>query len=440
MSRGAPSAPVPDARAFAIETIHAVIRKRQALDALLDRLAGDGGFAALSPPDRGLTRAIATSALRGLGIIRAALSARMAGGMPADAGPLEPALIAGVAQLLFLNVPDHAAVHATVERIKADRHGRRYAPLANAVLRAIARDKAAILAGADPLADNTPGWLAERWTRTYGEETARAIACAHLDEPPLDLTVKTDAAGWADRLGGVLLPTGSVRLRNAGSITALPGFEDGAWWVQDMAAALPARILAPKPGERVLDLCAAPGGKTAQLVAAGAQVVAVDRSAPRLRRLTANLDRLGLTAEVQAADGLTFSADPFDAVLLDAPCSATGTLRRHPDTAWNRTLADLASLVDLQARLLDSAWRLTGRGGRLVYATCSLEPEEGERQVAAFLARTPDAALIPINAAMIGNCAELIDPAGFLRVLPSQFASLGGCDGFFAALIVKSRP
>lgn len=436
--QSAHATPSRDARDFAVEVIRDVVWRRLALDERLERLSGDAAYRALSPSDRGLTRAIATVSLRWLGAIRHLLASRMKQGMPSNAGPLEPVLISAVAQILVLDVPDYAAVDTAIACLRRDRRGERYTGLANAVLRGIARERAAILAEIDPLNVNTPAWLAERWRSAYGEDTARALAAAHMAEPPLDLSVRSDPAGWATRLGAVLLPTGTVRLAGAGSVTALPGFEEGAWWVQDCAAALPARLLAAQPGERVLDLCAAPGGKTAQIAATGAQVVAVDRSAPRMGRLKENLARLALSAECHVAAAETFSAPPFDRVLLDAPCSATGTIRRHPDVAWNKTLADVVTLTDLQRRLLDRAWILLRPGGTLVYATCSLEPEEGERQIATFRARMPDARLLPVTADEVGGLAELVSAEGYLRTLPCHIAGQGGCDGFFAARLMKS--
>ena len=440
MTAPAPTDTLPsrDARDFALEVIRDVVGRRLALDERLERLGGDAEYRSLSASDRGLTRAIATVAVRWLGIIRHALAARLKQGLPANAGPLETVLIAAVAQILVLDVPDYAAVDTAVSRLRRDRRGERYASLANAVLRAIARDRASILAESDPLAVNTPAWLAERWRNAHGEATARAIAAAHLAEPPLDLTIRSDPEHWAGRLSGDLLANGTIRLARAGAVTALPGFEEGAWWVQDCAASLPAKLLDPQQGERVLDLCAAPGGKTAQLAASGAKVTAVDRSAPRMKRLQENLTRLRLSAELHVADALEYSADPFDRILLDAPCSATGTIRRHPDVAWNKTLADIAALADLQHRLLDHAWSLLRPGGTFVYATCSLEPEEGERQIAAFLRRTPDARLSTVTPAEIGGFGEMIDAEGCLRTLPSHLAGRGGCDGFFAARLVKA--
>ena len=224
---------------------------------------------------------------------------------------------------------------------------------------------------------------------TYGEETARAIAIAHGHEPPLDLTVKSEAESWAQRLRGRVMPTGTVRTVTQGHVALLPGYHEGAWWVQDAAAALPARLFGDVAGKQVADLCAAPGGKTAQLAQAGARVTAVDRSANRLVRVRENLARLGLAAEMIAADVTEWQAGPFDAVLVDAPCSSTGTIRRHPDVGWLKTEADIAQLVGLQHRLLDRAAALTKPGGTIVYCVCSLEPEEGEQQIDALLAREP---------------------------------------------------
>jgi 16S rRNA (cytosine967-C5)-methyltransferase len=316
-----------------------------------------------------------------------------------------------------------------------------YAGLANAVLRRVAREGHDLAAAIDETRLNTPKWLWLQWVAHYGEDLTRAIGAAHLGEAPLDISLKPDAdrAEWAARLGAEILPTGSLRRLGGGAIHELDGFEQGVWWVQDAAAALPVTLLGDVAGKTVLDLCAAPGGKTAQLAAAGANVTAIDRSARRLRRVRENLARLGLDAVIQDADAIQWRPEsPADAVLLDAPCSATGTIRRHPDVAWAKTLADVATLAALQQRLLDHAFGLLAPGGRLVYATCSLEREEGEAQIAGFLARTPAARLEPINPAEIGGMAEMITPEGFLRALPGHLAGQGGADGFFAARLVKA--
>ncbi|TGE02620.1 RsmB/NOP family class I SAM-dependent RNA methyltransferase [Methylobacterium nonmethylotrophicum] len=435
------------ARRLAWETVADLLGKNRGT-ALEDAMEPAADRAALPPQDAGLARAIATTTFRHLGVIRHALHHRLARGLPEDQPGLVALLATGAAQILYLNVQDHAAVDLAVRLAKAEPGLQHLAGLANAVLRRIARERDAIRreGDAEPLRLNTPDWLARRWTAAYGEETARAIAAAHVRGAGLDLTLRPGAP-LPEGLAGRHLPGGlSLRLDDARTpVPDLPGFADGAWWVQDAAAALPAHLLAVRTGERVADLCAAPGGKTAQLAAAGAQVLAVDRSAARLRRLEANLARLGLSAEVRAADALTLPEEyGFDAVLLDAPCSATGTVRRHPDVAWSKRESDLPRLTALQARLLDKAARLVRPGGRLVYCTCSLEPEEGEAQVAAFLARHPDFARRAVAPGEVGDAA-LVTAAGDLRTLPSHWpgeggaspGERGGLDGFYAARLER---
>ncbi len=429
------------ARVAASRALAEVLTASRPLD---ERLAADspqqrGG---LDARDRALARSIAIVSLRRLGTIRKALARRLEKGLPKRGGALEWTLIAAAAQILFLDIPDHAAVDLAVKAARAEPASAPFAALANAVLRAIARDREEILGGSDPLEDDTPAWLAQRWRSTYGESVARAIALAHRSEPTLDLSVKNDPALWAEKLGGLVLPTGSVRLDTHAPIAELEGYADGEWWVQDAAAALPARLLRPAPGMRIVDLCAAPGGKAAELAAAGADVMAVDRSAERLKLLAANFARLRLNSEVVVADALAFEAPPFDAVLLDAPCSATGTIRRHPDVAWIKRSGDLAPLVKLQAELLDRAIALARPGGAIVYCVCSLEPEEGEAQIAAVLRRNPDVQRLAVAADEIGGLAECLTPSGDLRTLPCHLwgenPRRSGLDGFFAARLVKA--
>ena len=427
------------ARLVAHAAVSALLGASRAL-ALDDALAQAARTTPLDPGEAALARAIATTGFRRLGYLRVALGARMTQGLPEDQPRLVALLVTGAAQILDLAVADHAAVDLAVRVAKADPDLRHLSGLVNAVLRRVSREADAIRAGeTDPLGINTPAWLADRWRAAYGEEGARAIAAAHLAGAAVDLTVREDPAAWAERLGGVALPLGSVRLAEVrASVHELPGYDEGGWWVQDAAATLPARLLAPAAGERVADLCAAPGGKTAQLAASGARVTAVDRSGARLERLARNLARLRLDVEVRTADVLDLPAETvFDAVLLDAPCSATGTIRRHPDVAWTKTEADVARLAGFQRRLLDKAASLVAPGGRLVYCTCSLEPEEGEAQVAAFLARTPAFERVPVALDEVGGLAEVIDRSGDLRTLPFHLADSaarrGGLDGFFAS-------
>jgi 16S rRNA (cytosine967-C5)-methyltransferase len=338
------------------------------------------------------------------------------------------------AQLLFMEVPDHAAVSLAMAAIVSDRHATRYKALANAVLRRIARERVALLANLDPTVD-TPAWLLARWTAARGAETARRIAEAHHVEPGLDVTAKADPQTWASRLEGVVLPTGTIRTLAAGPVTALAGFTEGAWWVQDAAASLPGRLFGSIAGLRVADLCAAPGGKTAQLAHAGAHGVAVDAAPDRLRRLHGTLDRLHLTAEVVQADVLDWQpGEAFDAILLDAPCTATGTIRRHPDIPYLKRPSDIGALAAIQSRLIARAVSLLKPGGTLVYATCSLEPEEGEAHVEPTLARLP-VTLAPVSPAELPGLAGAIMANGTVRTLPFSLAAasprLSGLDAFF---------
>jgi 16S rRNA (cytosine967-C5)-methyltransferase len=363
--------------------------------------------------------------------------------MPERSGTLYPILLSAAAQLIYLETPAHAAIDLAVTLAQYDPKAKRYDKLVNAVLRKVASEGEAIAARLDATRVNTPDWLWLRWASYWGAERAHAIAAAHLVEPPLDLTVKSDPALWAERLSGRVLPTGSVRLLPKGRIEDLPGFAEGAWWVQDVAASLPARLLGDVAGKRVADLCAAPGGKTAQLALAGASVVAVDSSKTRLKLLGENLKRLGLEAETVHADAAAWRPGaPFDAVLLDAPCSSTGTIRRHPDIPYLKSPKDIEALAALQARLLDNAATRVKPGGKLVYSTCSLEPEEGEAQIAAFLVRNGAFSLAPIAPEEVFGQAGWIEPSGCLRTFPYELGldtpEWSGMDGFFATGLVHT--
>ncbi len=428
------------AREAAARAFERTLSARVQLDDALDR---EVAAQALEGRDAGLARAIAITAFRHLGTISRALEARLAQGAASLPRPVQAILATGAAQVLFLDAADHAAVDVAVQLTKRQPLGMRFAGLTNAVLRGMARDRAAILAGVDRLRHDTPPWLAESWTQAYGPEAAAAIAALNGEEIALDVTVRDDPDGWAERLQGVLLPTGSIRLPHRRPVETLPGYGEGAWWVQDAASAVPARLLGARPGERVADLCAAPGGKTAQLAAAGAAVTAVDRSGPRLATLRANLSRLSLTADVVTDDAAAFKAEPFDAILLDAPCTATGTIRRHPDIAWTKTPEDEAKLSRLQERLLDHALTLLKPGGRLVYCTCSLQPAEGERQVEALLARRADVRRMPVSPEETG-VPESVTADGDFRALPHQLrvdaqdVRMSGWGGFYAARLVRT--
>jgi 16S rRNA (cytosine967-C5)-methyltransferase len=419
------------ARRLASHLLKAVLRNRQPFDEAFAASSAKAAFSGLAFRDRAFARAIAATGLRRLGQIEDMLGRFLERPLPADAFEARFILTAGAAQLAFMEVAPHAAIGLAVEQAKAARAAWRLSGLVNAVLRRVNTNKAAILAEHDAARLNTPAWLWRRWVRHYGENTTSRIAAAHLQEPPLDLSVKLDAAAWAARLSGSFLPWGTVRLFAKGRIEDLDGYDEGAWWVQDAAAALPALLLGDVKGLRVADLCAAPGGKTAQLAAHGALVTAVDISGPRLRRLQDNLARLDLRAETAQANVSEWTPpEPFDAVLLDAPCSATGTIRRNPDIAYLKSGADIAALARVQAKLLKHALSLLKPGGQLVYATCSLEPEEGEKQIQALLAERSDIAVMPIKADELGVPPEAITPHGMLRTLPFH---AGGMDGFFAA-------
>ena len=437
------SSPGLAARRAAADIVSGVLRRKRPLDELLE--ASDLGE--LPERDRALVRTIVATVLRRLGTLRHLLTARLERGMPTDAQQIEAILLIGAAQILFLDVPDHAAVDLSVRLVQADHQASHYSGLVNAVLRRLARDGKGQIAPLDTVMLDTPEWLMQRWIAHYGEETARAIAAAHTREPALDLTVKSDPESWAEKLKGRVLPTGTVRTTASGPVAQLDGFDGGEWWVQDAAAALPARLLCNALGDvrgkSIADLCAAPGGKTAQLAQAGARVTAVDRSASRLKRLRENLTRLKLEAEVVQADAAQWQGGPFDAVLIDAPCSSTGTIRRHPDIPWLKTEADITKLAALQSRLLDHAATLLKPDGVLVYCTCSLEADEGEQQIAALLARNPGLRRRPIEAGEAGVPAEFLTPDGDLRTLPSHWPDseprMGGIDGFYAARILRPK-
>ena len=432
-------APGLAARRIALDILDGVLRRHRPLDEQLDDRAAHPDFAALAHRDRALVRALATVVLRRLGTLRHLLGHWLK--LPADAPRVETALLLGAAQILWLEVPDHAAVDLAVRLVQAERRAARYAGLVNAVLRRVAREGTQFLAAVDTIALDTPEWLMARWVQTYGAETARAIAVANGQEPALDLTVKNDPEHWARALGGRMLLTGSVRAIVHGPISQLPGYDEGAWWVQDAAAALPAKLFRDLRGRSVADLCAAPGGKTAQLAAAGARVTAVDRAPARLERLRGNLQRLHLTAETVAADVIQWRAGPFDAVLLDAPCSSTGTIRRHPDVAWLKRAPDIAALAALQRRLVAQASELTKPDGVLVYCTCSLEPEEGIEVIRHLLAHNPNLRRQPISAGEIHGCSEWLTADGDLRTLPCHLPNpdsrMGGLDGFYAARLQR---
>jgi 16S rRNA (cytosine967-C5)-methyltransferase len=433
------------AREAALDIITSALEKRSGLDEALAR----PGLGALAPRDRAFARLLAMTVLRQLGALDKILDSRLRKPPPETVKTL---LRLGLAQILWLGTPAFAAVSTTLALAETRKDGRPFKALINGVLRGLLRDPAP-----EPRPEDlAPDWLLARWSATYGRGPALQIAAMIAQEPATDLTLR-DAATASDLIAALstepgeasaieaepdapapvpstatLLDGGSVRVRRRGDVAEWPGFAQGQWWVQDAAAAIPARLFDLKPGDTVLDLCAAPGGKTLQLAAMGAKVTALDRSEARLKRLDANLVRTGLSAEIVTAEAVAWGDErPFDAILIDAPCSATGTFRRQPDVLWAARPADIATLAALQSKLLDAAARRLRPGGTLIYCVCSLEHEEGEAQARAFLRRRPDFATVPIKAGEGGAPAASVIDRGWLRILPHHIE--GGLDGFFIA-------
>ncbi len=397
---------------------------RAAAAALLDAVLGEGRMLSelpdaegLAPGDRARARRLAEEVLR-----RVEPVDRLLGGLMRKAPPLPVLNLLRLAVVeMALGAAPHGAVNAAVALVRRGKRTQHLAGLANAVLRAVPANP---VLGVQKL----PRWMRQPMVHQWGREVVAAIEAVQALTPPLDLTVRPGA----EAPEGEALPTGSLRLAAPGQVSGLPGYAAGGWWVQDAAAALAVRLLAPQPGERVLDLCAAPGGKTMQLAAAGARVTALDISPARMARVRENLARTGLAAETVLADALDWQPEaPFDAVLLDAPCSATGTVRRHPDLPFVKDGSELPGLVELQAQMLDRALTMLRPGGRLVFATCSLLPEEGEGQVAAALARHPG--LTVERAEIPGVEPGWWTEGGGLRLRPDHWAEKGGMDGFFIA-------
>jgi 16S rRNA (cytosine967-C5)-methyltransferase len=420
--------PADPARKAALDVLTAALTRKAGLETALEGPALNG----LSPQDRGFARALVMASLRQLGPIDRMLDPCLQREPPEAVRMI---LRLGAAQLFHLDTPAYAAVDSSVALTQTQPATRPFKALVNAVLRRLGREGPR---PAEP-ADFAPPWVFARWRAAFGDEAAKAIAAQIGEEPGTDVTLRdpADAPALAEALEATLLPSGTLRRAGRGRIEEWPGFEDGRWWVQDAAAAIPARLLAARPGETVLDLCAAPGGKALQLAAAGASVTAIDRSGQRLGRLTDGLARTGLEAEVVTADAETWS-DPrqFDAVLLDAPCSATGTFRRNPDVLWTLRPPDIAKVAAVQTRLLDAAARRVKPGGRLVYSVCSLESEEGEAQARAFLKRHPEFSTLPAMPGEGGAPAQCVTKEGWLRLLPHQLD--GGMDGFFVARLACS--
>jgi 16S rRNA (cytosine967-C5)-methyltransferase len=427
------------ARTIALNLFQEVQTERLSLD---DVISNSTVYKQLDARDRGFVRHLLASTLRHLGQIDMLIKHCVKRPLPRSAAAARAILRLGITQIVILKTPPHAVVDTAVRLcVQSRQPGQK--GLVNAVLRRLSREGPDLFEAQDAARLNTPNWLWESWSATYGEEACRRIALGHLREPPLDLTIKQDAAVWAEKLGGVVLAENTVRLESSKDVPTLPGFKEGAWWVQDVAASMPARILLSALGDDLknktcLDLCAAPGGKTAQLAAAGLRVIAVDRSSRRLSRLRENLQRLGLKGEIVCADVADWRpAAPVQAILLDAPCSATGTIRRHPDIPSNKNPKEITRLSAIQSQLLSAAADMLVPGGILVYSVCSLQPEEGLDIVEKCLAGRDDLSRETINVSDTGLPSDTITPLGDMRTLPSHFADQGGMDGFYIAKLKR---
>lgn len=428
--------PALTARLVAFDVITDVLHKRLPLDGSFESMAQRRKLAG---KDRAYAEFIVRTVLKRRGQIDALINHCMTSRLPRKAMPVMDVLRVGIAQLLFSATAQHAAVSTTVDLCR-EINQQPFAKLVNAIMRRLQREADTLMADQDAATLNTPDWLWNSWHKAYGGGTARAIAEAHAETPPTDFSVKAGLETWAEKLGGSVILNGSIRLKDAENIRNLPGYDDGAWWVQDAAAHLPTTLLGDIAGKTVFDLCAAPGGKTMALAAMGAHVTAVDISERRLERLRENLTRVGLKADVLIQDVRKWTPDELaDIVVLDAPCSSTGTARRHPDILYSKSPEDIYKLALVQDELLDAAAKLVKPGGMLMYITCSLQPEEGPDRVGAFLVRHDAFTTKPISPEELPGLPEAIDRQKNLRTLPSMLAENGGIDGFFAARLQKSE-
>lgn len=428
-----------NSRLVALDILANVLDRKQSLDNTLDT---HQGFQTLPVREKAFVRMMTTTTIRRLGQIDNLIQRAQDRPDARRATTVTNILRLGTAQMFFMVVPDHATVDTSVQL--ADKLGHeRQKDFVNALLRKLTREGAKWVKGQDPARLNTPAWLFEIWVQDYGLETALEIATANLSEAPLDISVKKseDKSYFGSVLKATELTTGTLRRLMGGNVRDLEGFDDGRWWVQDAAAALAAHLLEVKQSDRIADLCAAPGGKTLQLASAGARVIALDRSAKRLKRLEENLLRMGLRdqVEIEVADATVWHPKkPVSKILLDAPCSATGTIRRNPDIPHLKTIDDIQNLTLIQYRLLEHSAKILASGGMLVYCTCSLQHDEGERQIERFLQAHPEFSRRAVHPDEIGGHKELINPHGDLRILPTHLSAQGGMDGFFISRLMKA--
>ncbi|MEM7619835.1 MAG: RsmB/NOP family class I SAM-dependent RNA methyltransferase [Pseudomonadota bacterium] len=434
------------ARKQAVDILYSVLQKKEPLDTALEQVYATQDKVNVPSRDQAFVRAIVSAALRHKIQIEAIIAQFLAKPLPRKCGYLREIFLSAGAQLLFLGTPPHAVIDLSVRLCKRHNATQRFAKLTNAVLRRVSEQ------GQDKLADQNNidlyqhSWMFQHWQNTYGVDTALKIAHAHTIEPALDLAFKPDhqdeAQSLATQLDGALLPTGQIRLKTGGRVEEIPSYDDGVWWVQDMAAYLPVILLGDVKDQEVADLCAAPGGKTAQLCALGAKVTAVEASKKRIKRLKQNMSRLRFHPNIAHANVLEWQPkQKFDAVLLDAPCSATGTIRRHPDIPYLKSEQDIQELCALQKNLLKAALDFLKPGGTLVYCTCSLEPEEGLHLIQEVLKSGPNLILNPITAEKDLYGYENWIEQGSLRTFPFSFQHdderFSGMDGFFAARLIK---
>ena len=434
-----------ESRLLAIEILTAVLVNRRGLDDALEQAYSQDRFKALEPRDRGFGRLLAVTVLRNKNNLQAIVDGLLDRPLKASASRANLILLLGAAQLLQLSAPAHAVIDTAVNLCRQHRSTGGFDRLTNAVLRRVDKQETRDRYQTIGATENYPAWMIERWRRAYGSDKVGQIASACLTEAPLDISVKSDPQAWAEKLGGIVTANDSVRRRNDGRIEDLSGYDEGSWWVQDAGAAIPVQLLGNIKGWKIADICAAPGGKTAQLAARGADVVAIDLSQERLRRVEANLIRLQLSADLRTADATDWSNDAagmeFDAVLVDAPCTASGTIRRHPDILHLKQADDVRKLAKTQSQILANAAGLVRSGGTLVYCTCSLEPEECEVQVEEFLAQNSSFVRSPVQAIEFDGLEEFITQAGDIRTLPFHWSDyedgLRGIDGFYASRLLK---
>ncbi len=425
-------------RRCALHILCDILDRKMALDIALDR---NDDLKSLDKRDRAFVRMLVTTALRHLGQIDALISKALNRPDSIKSPILLHILRMGVTQMFFMKVPDHASVDTCVRLCEAQGMDKQKG-FVNGVLRTLGREGQELISKQDAPRLNTPEWLLKIWIEDYGMNVAGKIAQANMSEAALDITVKdqNDLPYFGNALQATTLSTGSLRRISGGHVMGLEGFDDGKWWVQDAAAAIPATLFGDVAGKNIIDMCAAPGGKTLQLASKGAHVTAIDRSAKRLKKLEENVVRMKLEENVQVeiADGASWKPkDMPEYILLDAPCSATGTMRRHPDMAYLKNAKDIEGLSTIQERLLNHSAEILAVGGVLIYCTCSIQKAEGENQIEKFLSTHPNFERQPIQGQEIGNYDELINAQGDIRILPYMLSALGGIDGFFISRLKR---